>query len=117
MLLENVSYDQNGNITALKRYGLHFDAQGDPESIDVIDDLSYFYKPLSNQLMKVNDQAYGEDFKNGSNSGDDDAYDLNGNMVEDKNKEITITYNHLNLPVKVSKDYDAEGYIEYKDKL
>lgn len=63
--------------------------------------------------MKVDDQAYNEDFKNGGNTGDDYVYDANGNMVEDKNKEITITYNHLNLPVKVSKDYDAEGYIEY----
>ncbi|HET8735125.1 MAG TPA: DUF6443 domain-containing protein [Pricia sp.] len=111
--LEGVDYDRNGNITSLKRYGAIGLSGGVPTNMDVIDDLSYFYKPNSNQLIKVNDQAYGEGFKNGSNTGDDYVYDANGNMVEDKNKEITITYNHLNMPVKVSKDYDAEGHIEY----
>ena len=36
-------------------------------------------------------------------SGDDYAYDANGNMTLDKNKNITaITYNHLNLPTKIT---------------
>jgi len=39
-------------------------------------------------------------------------YDLNGNMVVDKNKEIkSIEYNHLNLPSKVTKNDDQ--YIKY----
>jgi hypothetical protein len=30
--------------------------------------------------------------------GDHYLYDLNGNLTNDKNKNLTITYNHLNLP-------------------
>ncbi|MEM0941308.1 MAG: hypothetical protein AAGI25_16200 [Bacteroidota bacterium] len=41
-------------------------------------------------------------FKDGSHSGDDYAYDANGNMTKDLNKGITsIEYNHLNLPTRV----------------
>ncbi len=29
-------------------------------------------------------------------------YDVNGNMVEDKNKGITVVYNYLNLPIQVN---------------
>ena len=42
---------------------------------------------------------------------DDYTYDTNGNMVSDANKEVNITYNHLNLPVEISVDDYAEGYI------
>ena len=35
-------------------------------------------------------------------SASSSASDLNGNMIEDKNKDITnIEYNHLNLPKKI----------------
>ncbi|AUC14281.1 hypothetical protein BTO06_03600 [Tenacibaculum sp. SZ-18] len=35
-------------------------------------------------------------------------------MISDANRGITsIEYNHLNLPTRVTIDYDAEGYIEY----
>ena len=40
--------------------------------------------------------------KDSRGSGDDYVYDGNGNMIVDKNKNITaITYNHLNLPTKI----------------
>jgi hypothetical protein len=46
-----------------------------------------------------------KDDSNGTLAGDptdDYQYDLNGNMTQDENKNITyITYNHLNLPVKI----------------
>ena len=29
-------------------------------------------------------------------------YDGNGNMIQDKNKNITVTYNFMNLPTKVN---------------
>ena len=50
-------------------------------------------------------------FKDGNTTGDDYAYDANGNMTEDKNKHITkIEYNHLNLPTKITKGAESLSY-------
>jgi len=107
--LRNVSYDQNGNITNLKR----------DSGVGIMDDLAYSYH--GNQLQRVTDTAPNnsitEGFIDGNTTGDDYIYDANGNMVEDLNKGIdTITYNHLNLPSEVSANggtisyhYDATG--------
>ena len=57
-------------------------------------------------------------FKDGTNSGNDYSYDQDGNMIQDKNKNITnIKYNHLNLPTEIQftnnrgieYTYDATG--------
>ncbi|WP_264538219.1 RHS repeat domain-containing protein [Flavobacterium sp. N1736] len=78
--------------------------------------MSYTYNN-GNRLKKVDDgfknSAYGaEGFKDGTNTDDDYIYDANGNMILDKNKDITsVTYNHLNLPVKVT---FGSGTIDYK---
>lgn len=66
--------------------------------------------------------AYHEGFKNGANTCDDYAYDLNGNLTSDANKEIvSITYNHLNLPElinfganKIQYFYSAAGIKQKK---
>ena len=95
----DIHYDQNGNITSLHRKGLT------PEStIDYIDKLSYSYYPASNKLKAVNDAAGTAGFKKGTVPADYDyTYDDNGNMITDANKNIiSITYNHLNLPVMIN---------------
>jgi hypothetical protein len=82
-------YDQNGNISngsnpALTRKG----ATG-----ITIDNLTYSYGALSNQLASVSD-AGGDatkGFIDGNTAGNDYAYDGNGNMVTDKNKLLTAT--------------------------
>ncbi|MFY7730971.1 MAG: RHS repeat-associated core domain-containing protein, partial [Flavobacterium sp.] len=100
---ESLSYDRNGNILYLTRYGIN--DFGDPIPID---DIFYNYKNnnVSNQLMRVSETPYGnaaQGFKDGTNTGDDYAYDNFGNMTSDQNKGITsITYNHLNLPKRIS---------------
>lgn len=110
----NITYDKNGNILTLQRLGLKANS-----TYGMIDDLSYIYKPFSNQLLKVADYALdAEGFKDG-NKGDqnDYRYDDAGNLKKDLNKGIgvtleeEITYNHLNLPVKVT--VDANNYIIY----
>ena len=90
------NYDLNGNIINLTRN----DATG-----SAMDDLSYGYE--GNRLKYVAD-ASGDSlgFYNGYTAdtvlNPDYAYDWNGNMVKDRNKEIdSIYYNHLNLLVKV----------------
>ena len=96
------SYDENGNIETLKRYG---NVEG---TSLLIDNLTYTYlnNDKSNQLAEVDDAAgdLGQsDFVDGNTSGNDYTYDDNGNMKKDLNKDVTnITYNHLNLPEVVS---------------
>jgi RHS repeat-associated protein len=92
---------KNGNIQTLQRNG----GLEDQSVVQLIDNLTYTYNPTSpNQLMRVDDDTNdSQGFKNGSNSDDDYAYDSNGNMTRDQNKEIVeIIYNHLNLPTKIT---------------
>ncbi len=110
--LTNVAYDQNGNILNLTRQGWK-----NGVSYANMDRLYYTYDQ-GNKLMKVVDTGndnYG--FKDGTNTGNDYVYDVNGNMTVDRNKGITnIRYNHLNLPTVVTINgkqirytYDATG--------
>ncbi|TRX39515.1 DUF6443 domain-containing protein, partial [Flavobacterium restrictum] len=109
---ENLTYDKNGNILTLRRKG-----GSDPQAgAMLIDDLTYVYKATSsNQLLKVTDGPSGNDaqgFVDGNKTGDDFTYDNNGNLISDNNKTITaITYNHLNLPTKIT--FATKGNIVY----
>jgi RHS repeat-associated protein len=98
---ENLTYDKNGNIMTLKRYG----NADDQLNLFPIDDLSYEYLANSNKLIRVSEAQITatSGFKDGNTTGDDYDYDANGNLIKDKNKNITtaITYNHLNLPTKI----------------
>lgn len=91
------SYDKHGNMLTLSRYG--------NQSV-AIDNLTFTYQ--GNQLMRTDDTgtnptlAGSMDFRDGTNTGDDYAYDVNGNLTKDSNKNIRdIEYNILNLPSKV----------------
>ncbi|HAR72106.1 MAG TPA: hypothetical protein DCR77_01665 [Flavobacteriaceae bacterium] len=106
---EQLSYDHNGNIKTLKRYG-----QTEQATPRLIDNLFYDYEngDRSNKLQKVTDSSLAFGFNDGNKTGNDYAYDKNGNLKLDLNKGITdsITYNHLNLPILVKK---GVGSIEY----
>lgn len=110
--LSNISYDKNGNIETVSRYG----------SSGIIDSLNYAYS--GNQLQAVGDLATDDsgrgDFYDGTNGyvGTEYNYDNNGNMTDDDNKGISsISYNFLNLPEtiefssgdKIKYTYDATG--------
>ncbi|WP_323787684.1 DUF6443 domain-containing protein [Psychroserpens sp.] len=119
--LNSITYDKNGNILTLAREG-HTD-DNNPSTFATMDNLNYYYN--GNQLHSVTDNTiYTTGFNDGNisdsiynNSDDDYLYDVNGNMITDNNKDITITYNHLNLPVSVTQTggdivtykYDATG--------
>lgn len=104
-------YDANGNIMNLAQKALKLNSSSD------IDRLKYDYLPHSNKLMRVTDTMNDAgtklgDFKDGTNTGDDYAYDANGSMTLDNNKNInSITYNHLNLPQTIT--VTGKGTIEY----
>ena len=103
------SYDRNGNILSLQRNG----EQDLASSVIEIDDLDYTYND-GNLLEKVNDlenNPAGFDM-NGKGTNVQFGYDDYGNLVSDPYKEITdISYNHLNLPVKIT--FGGSGKIEY----
>lgn len=103
------SYDRNGNILSLQRNG----EQDLASSVIEIEDLDYTYND-GNLLEKVNDlenNPAGFDM-NGKGTNVQYGYDDYGNLVSDPYKEITdISYNHLNLPVKIT--FGGGGKIEY----
>ena len=115
---EALTYDKNGNITTLVRNSF------EDESYEYeIDNLVYAYDANNkNQLARVTDNSGWTDGFNenkdtngySANDTTDYTYDANGNMTSDENKGITsITYNHLNLPVKIVFDNDSNFRIEY----
>lgn len=106
---ESLTYDKNGNIMTLLRNG-----GGDLSAVS-IDNLVYSYGStnVTNQLTKVVDSSNKTaGFIDNAVATDDYTYDVNGNMISDANKNITsITYNHLNLPVKIT--FATTGNIVY----
>ncbi len=70
-------------------------------STDLTDALTYTYS--GNRLKKVADTGSDGGFKDGVDLTEEYLYNDNGNMIEDKNKEIaSIAYNYLNLPEKIT---------------
>ncbi|THU39766.1 RHS repeat-associated core domain-containing protein [Niastella caeni] len=121
----NAAYDENGNIKAMKHWGLKL------TNSQVIDDLQYSYFNNGNKLSSVTDNAPAQtgaslgDFTDNNTSGNDYGYDVNGNMLSDKNKKLAgstgidltsggaIRYNHLNLPWQINVENGNKGTITY----
>ncbi|MND83803.1 tRNA3(Ser)-specific nuclease WapA precursor [compost metagenome] len=107
------SYDVMGNILKLRRWNDN----------NLIDSLIYTYKVpnLSNQLDHVDEKSNAaipyksQGFKevNDIQQVGEYSYDVNGNMLIDKNAGITtnILYNYLNLPQMVVKEGTAINYL------
>ena len=94
------SYDKNGNIKTLVRYG-----KTGSSTYGVMDNLTCTY--TGNQLYNVSDSGTDPLYSGAFNFVDGNKgssreykYDANGNMQEDSNKKIAkVQYNFLNLPV------------------
>uniref|UniRef100_UPI002603BF1A DUF6443 domain-containing protein n=1 Tax=uncultured Algibacter sp. TaxID=298659 RepID=UPI002603BF1A len=117
--LIGTNYDKNGNIKKLVRFG---------ENISMPDDFLNYNYDSGNKLLKVTDITPSSQahlgFNDGNTTAEDYAYDSNGNMIKDLNKEIGstttdgISYNHLNLPTQVSfynPQYDSATITYYYD--
>ena len=110
-------YDDNGNITNLSRRD---------DSGTVIDSIEYDYTGTGNMLKSIKDDGTSAGVHDRNTSGDDFVYDDNGNMTWDKNKNIKLDYNYLNLPEKIFEEtgtgdelsyvYDAAG-VKWMKKL
>jgi len=111
---ELFTYDKMGNIKTLMRYG--------SSASSLLDNLTMTYN--GNQVTRIDDprgsrNSYAtKEYNNQANTNNEMAYDLNGNLTKDLDRNIyTIKYNILNLPEIVQfKDghqiinaYDASG--------
>ena len=85
----DLSFDRNGNILTLKRYGTSVAA---PQ-----DNLAYTYE--GNKLMQLNGSTY--------------QYDANGNMTHDGRRGLDLSWNHLNLPSSICSDEDEDALVNY----
>jgi RHS repeat-associated protein len=110
--LNFVTYDKNGNITALSRNGFKSN-----NSFGLIDNLAYTYQANSNKIQAVTDIS-GETASFTDATGSTDyTYALDGSLTSDANKGITVLeYNYLKLPRRIVKNgvtilyqYDATG--------
>lgn len=97
------TYDKNGNIGSLRRYGAVV-----LDRYDIVDELIITYN--GNQIKNITDLSQtnsslfnSSDFKDShSGSGTEYIYDANGNLEQDFDKKISlIQYNSLNLPTKL----------------
>lgn len=88
---EHMSYDLNGNILNLQRYGDSSEAPKD----------NYYLEYEGNRILNLA----------GSESGHY-VYDKNGNMTFDARNNLNIEYNILNLPNKIW-DSVSHKYIQY----
>ena len=99
---ESVSYNPNGSIEQLQRYGMKNNG-----TFGEIDDLTVSYD--GNRLLKVTDAAEAlnyngaQDFNDGANADCEYEYDSNGALTYDSNRGITsITYDYGHHPYKIS---------------
>ena len=106
-----MGYDKNGNIKGLQRYG-----QTSGGGYGLIDNLTYTLD--GNRLNRVDDAAgtaaynSGFEFVDGASQAGEYAYDANGNLTKDLNKNIIdIQYNVLNLPTGVI--YSFGGFSQF----
>lgn len=103
--LAGITYDNNGNIKTLQRYGT---------GAVIVDDLEYTYQ--GNRLRYVKDKAgtddHGGDFVPRTNGLY--TYQPNGNLLTDNNERITNInyYTFLNQPSQI--DVSGMGDIKYK---
>jgi RHS repeat-associated protein len=110
--VDSLHYDANGNLLHMQQKGLIIN------SSSVIDYLQYSYLQTgqwSNKLASVSDSSKSPtplgDFKDGTNTGNDYAYDGNGNLTVDSNKNMNIAYNILNLAQRIA--IRGKGTISY----
>ena len=108
-------YDARGNILQLQRHS----------GPRLIDDLRMTYQEDGNQLLSVSDDGNGGDlygmidYEDGHNADGDNLadmrYDVNGNLIADKDRGIRIRYNMLNLPDTIQFGYGGHQIVNHYD--
>lgn len=86
------TYDGNGNILTLTRNA----NSGSTATLDAMDDLSYVYSLTDNKLRQVVETAAANSIDGDMEAGqvtDNYVYDKAGNLIEDKQQQIYISWN------------------------
>jgi RHS repeat-associated protein len=118
---ESATYDLNGNIMTMTRGGK---VDWSANTYGTMDNLSMTYNGnkligsndavadiANNQKYDFSDQGMEAAIDVNNASTHEYLYDVNGNMIEDKNKHMTVAYNFLNLPTQV--DFGSGNKIEW----
>jgi len=88
------TYDNAGlssNLKTVTRRGL----LSAPSTFGIIDQMTYTYN-TAGQLTQINEAgSISKGFKSPGMGAYTYAYDLNGNMIDDNHKNLTLTYNPL----------------------
>lgn len=94
-------YDAQGRITAQRRAYRTDSAQGG----------KYAYYDSTNRLKSVAEGMGGTGDGRDMSAGDNFVYDHDGNLVEDKSKQMAITYDWRGMPVEFRRfSCRSEGY-------
>jgi RHS repeat-associated protein len=114
---EEITYDGNGNIKKYNRNG----ASVLPNLPLAMDDLTYAYKPNSNQLLQVSDEVDADNYSEIKNQTEDIdgtahfVYDKNGNLIQEQNGAENTLNIEWTVYGKISKITKANANtIEYK---
>jgi RHS repeat-associated protein len=102
-------FDANGNITALQRYG---------NNGSLMDNLTYVYATSTNRLRHISDSVPAGDFQVDidNQQADNYAYDSNGNLQKDDQRDIGFVVNDIrNLPISMWKKSTGAEYRYYYD--
>ncbi|MCI5056108.1 MAG: hypothetical protein MRY83_08370, partial [Flavobacteriales bacterium] len=105
--VDNISYDENGNILSLNRNGLN----------DIDMDILNYSVGMNNQLEYLEELGNANNGYIVNSSDGSFDYDANGNMLRNNGRSFNVKYNHLNLPVIIGFDnqdsiinrFDANG--------
>ena len=99
--VSGIDYDANGNMLHMTQRGKG--VNGTPVTID-----SLFYEyDNGNKLLSVTDLGLEStptihDFDNSQASTSTYTYDGSGNLASDALKDLSLFYNHLNLPTEIN---------------
>ncbi|MEW7292967.1 RHS repeat domain-containing protein [Aquimarina sp. 2304DJ70-9] len=112
--VSNITYDPNGNIQSLHRNKDTY------QGSNAMDKLSYEYKTdKPNQLLRVEDaagDANGADDIDTQTNPDNYVYNEIGQLVENKEENITYIYNASGLVTEVHKNNTPLVMFFYNDK-
>jgi RHS repeat-associated protein len=115
--VKNITYDLQGNILSLTRYGLTntLTAAVTEREYGVVNQIVNTQKGhVVEETQNENSlwPTYGSQTYLPNGTFDDNCFDYNGNTIYDDARETEFTYNHLNLATKICNPSDTM-YIQY----
>ncbi len=118
------SYDDQGNLERLIRYGVGYNNIVQGYNRVKVDDLYYMYENnYYNRLERIREYNYSPIYTHHSpgyesknqyswNGNEKYLYDLDGNITYDPSRQINILYNYFDLPYEIEKS-DQTGKIQW----